>query len=173
MHGHYQIQKLKKQCVFFVVPGNSQASLGMPDTAALNIINLNIDSIHEIRNCKTNRGQETHAVTEDCTKRDTHGAIVTEFSLVLYIYILIYLTFLITGCVLQHSYELFYALDYTKMYMDTDFQTSGLLIRESQRSYSVKEYYWIYLLYSLSAGIVLRNIYTLDFNSIYTGEPYI
>ena len=46
-------------------------------------------------------------------------------------------------------YELFYALDYTKTYMDADFQTSGLLIRESQRSYSVKEYYWIYLLYSL------------------------
>ena len=66
------------------------------------------------------------------------------------------------------------------MYTDTDLQTSGLFIRESQRSYSVKEYYWIYLLYSLSAGftyilqgIVLRNIHTPDFNSIYTAEPYI
>ena len=50
--------------------------LGIPDTAALNIINLNIDSIQkEIRNCKTNRGQEMHAVAEDCTNRDTHGAI--------------------------------------------------------------------------------------------------
>ena len=29
----------------FVVPGNSQALLGMPDTAALKIININIDSI--------------------------------------------------------------------------------------------------------------------------------
>ena len=35
----------KKKCEFFVVPGNGQALLGMPDTAALNIINVNIDSI--------------------------------------------------------------------------------------------------------------------------------
>ena len=35
----------KKKCEFFVVPGNGQVLLGMPDTAALNIINLNIDSI--------------------------------------------------------------------------------------------------------------------------------
>ena len=52
-----KFKNLNKQCLFFVVPGNSQALLGMPDTAALNIINLNIDSIKkEIRNCKTNRG---------------------------------------------------------------------------------------------------------------------
>ena len=38
-------------CVF-VVPWNGQALLRMSDTAALNIINLNIDSIQEIRNCK-------------------------------------------------------------------------------------------------------------------------
>ena len=38
---------LKKQCVFFVVPGNGQSLLGMPDTAVLNIINLNIDSIQK------------------------------------------------------------------------------------------------------------------------------
>ena len=44
----------------------------MPDTAALNIINLNIDSIQvEITRCKTNRGQEMHAVVEGCTNRDT------------------------------------------------------------------------------------------------------
>ena len=44
----------------------------MPDTAALNIINLNIDSIQvEIMKCKTNKGQETHAVGEGCTNRDT------------------------------------------------------------------------------------------------------
>ena len=35
----------KKKCEFFVVVGNGQALLGMPDTAALNIINVNIDSI--------------------------------------------------------------------------------------------------------------------------------
>ena len=59
---------------FFVVPGNSQALLGMPDMAALHIINLNIDSIQkEIRNCITNRGQETHAATGDCTNKDAHS----------------------------------------------------------------------------------------------------
>ena len=35
----------KKKCEFFVVPGNGQALLSMPDTAALNKINVNIDSI--------------------------------------------------------------------------------------------------------------------------------
>ena len=30
---------------FFVVPGNGQALLGMPDKDALQIININIDSI--------------------------------------------------------------------------------------------------------------------------------
>ena len=48
----------------------------MPDTAVLNIINLNIDSIQKvIRNCKTNRGQETHAVTEDCINKDAHSTV--------------------------------------------------------------------------------------------------
>ena len=62
-------------CIF-VVPGNSQALLKMPDTAVLNIINLNIHSIQkEIRNYKTNRGQEMHAVAEDYTNRDAHSAI--------------------------------------------------------------------------------------------------
>ena len=51
-----KIKNLKKWCVFFVVPGNSQALVGMPDMAALNIINLNIDSINaETAECKTNR----------------------------------------------------------------------------------------------------------------------
>ena len=40
--------------------------------AALNIINLNIDSIQaEVAECKTNRGQETHTVVEGCTNLDT------------------------------------------------------------------------------------------------------
>ena len=56
------------QCVFFVVPGNSQVLLGMQDMAVLNIINLNIDSIQkEIRNCKTNR--DTHSAA----KQDDNG----------------------------------------------------------------------------------------------------
>ena len=46
----------KMHCLFFVVPGNSQALLGMPDTTALNILKLNIDSIQaEVMSCKTNR----------------------------------------------------------------------------------------------------------------------
>ena len=40
-------------CVF-VLPGNGQALLGMHGMVALNIINLNIDSIQkEIRDCRT------------------------------------------------------------------------------------------------------------------------
>ena len=35
----------KKKCEFFVVPRNDQVLLGMPGTAALNIITVNIDSI--------------------------------------------------------------------------------------------------------------------------------
>ena len=66
----------KKKCEVFVVPRNSQALLGMPDTAALNIININIDSIEaasmQKENCntniddtkKTNIRQETHVVKE-------------------------------------------------------------------------------------------------------------
>ena len=72
MCSHYQIQNFKKALHVFVVPGNGQAFLRMPDTAALSVINLNIDSIQkEIRNCKTNRRQEAHAVAEDCANRHT------------------------------------------------------------------------------------------------------
>ena len=35
----------RKRCQFFVVPGNGQALLGMLDTDAVQIININIDSI--------------------------------------------------------------------------------------------------------------------------------
>ena len=41
--------------MFFVVPGNGQVLLRMPDMAALNIINLNIDSIQaEVAEFKIN-----------------------------------------------------------------------------------------------------------------------
>ena len=47
----------RRKCEFFVVLGNGQALLGMPDTATLNIINVNIDSIEaegtQRENCKT------------------------------------------------------------------------------------------------------------------------
>ena len=43
----------------FVVSGNGQALLGLPDTAVLNIIYLNIDSIQkEIRECKKTEGRK-------------------------------------------------------------------------------------------------------------------
>ena len=42
--------------MFFVVSGNGQVLLGMPDTAVLNLINLNIDSIQTVAaECKTNK----------------------------------------------------------------------------------------------------------------------
>ena len=48
----------------------------MPDTAALNIINLNIDSIQaEKVSSKTNRGQEMHTIAEGCTNRNKAGII--------------------------------------------------------------------------------------------------
>ena len=72
MHGHNQIQKFKKSGVFFIVPGNSQALLGMPDIAALKMLNLNIDSILvEVVSYKTNREQETHKIAEGCTNINT------------------------------------------------------------------------------------------------------
>ena len=47
----------KKGCKFFVVPRNGQALLGMPDTAALKIININIDSMQATEEeCNTNIG---------------------------------------------------------------------------------------------------------------------
>ena len=48
----------------------------MPDMAALNILNLNIDSIQaQEANCRTNREQETHKVAKDCTNTNTAGII--------------------------------------------------------------------------------------------------
>ena len=72
----------RKKCEFFVVPGNGQALLGMPDTAVLNIINVNIDSIEtegtQRENCNTNINvaktsnimQESHGAKESCTNMD-------------------------------------------------------------------------------------------------------
>ena len=58
-----KFKNIKKRCVFFVVPGNGQALLGMPDIAALQLININIDSIQaEMVEYKTNIEQEIHVV---------------------------------------------------------------------------------------------------------------
>ena len=77
-----KFKNVKKRCVFFVVPGNGQALLGMLDTAALKLININIDSIQaEVLECKTNAEQETHVVEKGFanmdadlkTKQDANG----------------------------------------------------------------------------------------------------
>ena len=61
------------------VARNGQALLGMPDTAVLKIININIDSIQTVKEeCNTNIGdakesntkQEVHVVEESCTNMD-------------------------------------------------------------------------------------------------------
>ena len=66
-----KLKNIKKRCVFFVVPGNSQALLRMPDTAALKLININIDSIQaEVVECKTNIEQDMHVVEKGCANMD-------------------------------------------------------------------------------------------------------
>ena len=57
----------KRKCKFFVVPANGQALLGMPDTAALKIMNINIDSIEVACmrkvHCNTNMGNTKETET--------------------------------------------------------------------------------------------------------------
>ena len=79
----------RRKCEFCVVLGNGQALLGMADTAALNIIIVNIDSIEaegtQRENCNTNIGntkmsnakQETHGAEEYCTNTDNGLKILT------------------------------------------------------------------------------------------------
>ena len=69
----------KKRCEFFVVLRNGQALLGMPNTATLKIITINIDSIKAVEEeCNTNTGKakesnarwEVHVVEQSCTNTD-------------------------------------------------------------------------------------------------------
>ena len=49
-----KLKNVTKHCIFFVVPGNSQVLLGIPDTTVLNIINVHFDSIQmEAIECRT------------------------------------------------------------------------------------------------------------------------
>ena len=67
-----KLKNIMKRCTFFVVPGDGQALLGMPDTVALNLINLNIDSIQTVAaECKTNKKQKTHTGGVACTNTST------------------------------------------------------------------------------------------------------
>ena len=68
---------------FFAVPRNSHALLGMPDTAALKIININVDSIQAVKEeCNTNIGdtkesnttKEAHVV-KSCTNMDADSKV--------------------------------------------------------------------------------------------------
>ena len=64
----------KKTCEFFVVPEISQVLLGMPDTAALNIINANIDSIEAEGTKKENCNTNISDTKKPNTKQETHWA---------------------------------------------------------------------------------------------------
>ena len=64
----------KKRCEFFVVPRNGQALLGILDTAALNIINLIIDSIETACMQKENFNTNTSDAKTSNAKQEMHGA---------------------------------------------------------------------------------------------------
>ena len=64
----------KKKCEFSVVPGNGRALLGMLDTEALNIINVNIDSIETACTQKDNCNTYMSDAKTSNTKQETHGA---------------------------------------------------------------------------------------------------
>ena len=79
-----KFKNINNRCVFFVVPGNGPTFLRMPDTAALKLINANIDYKQvEVAQCKTNTGnvreanitQETHMVEKDCANTDADSKI--------------------------------------------------------------------------------------------------
>ena len=68
-----------RKCEFFVVLGNGQVLLSMPDTAALKIININIDSLEaedtQMDNCiedtkVSKTKQEIHQAGKCCTNTD-------------------------------------------------------------------------------------------------------
>ena len=66
-----KFKNIKKRCAFFVVPGNGQALIWMPDIAALQLISINIDSIQvEMAEYKTNIEQETHVEERGYTNID-------------------------------------------------------------------------------------------------------
>ena len=64
----------KKKCEFFVVPGSGQVLLGMADTAALNLINVNIDSIETASTQKENYNTNMSDTKKPNTKQEMHRA---------------------------------------------------------------------------------------------------
>ena len=63
----------KHKFEFIVVPGNGQALLGMLDTAPLNVINVNIDSIEEEGTQKENCNTNISNAKMSNVKQETHG----------------------------------------------------------------------------------------------------
>ena len=79
-----KFKDIKKRCVFVVVLGNGQALLGMPDTAALKIIDINIDSIQAKKEeCNTiisdarelNTKQEVCVAEKSCINTDADSKV--------------------------------------------------------------------------------------------------
>ena len=65
-----EYKNVTKHCVFFVMPRNSQALLGIPDYMALNIINVNFDSIQaEVDKCRRNTKQEVEQDVKQHTSK--------------------------------------------------------------------------------------------------------
>ena len=64
----------KGKCEFFVVPGNDQVLLGMLDTAALKIFNINIDSLDEEDTWKDNCNTNIDATKVSNAKQEIPGA---------------------------------------------------------------------------------------------------
>ena len=59
-----KFKNIKKRHVFFVVPGNGQVLLGIPDIAVLKVINININSIQAgVAEYKTNLGNTAKSNT--------------------------------------------------------------------------------------------------------------
>ena len=73
-----EFKDVTKHCVFFVVLGNSQVLLGIPDTMMLNIINVNFDSIQaEAVECRTNTKQEVEQDMKQHTSKVPNAVINT------------------------------------------------------------------------------------------------
>ena len=64
-----------KRCHFFVVPGNSQALLGMPDIDALQILTIKIDSIGAEDAGNTQNNINTDAAQESDANQETNIAV--------------------------------------------------------------------------------------------------
>ena len=79
-----KFKEIKKRCEFFVSSQKQPGMLGMPDTAALKIIDINIDSIQaEKEECnanicnarESNTKQEAHVAQKSCINMDAGSKI--------------------------------------------------------------------------------------------------